>query len=90
MFKHVVSINSLSGFSLMMFKCIIFINNLPRVQCDGKPSDELLSPGKTQNLIVWGGVEIRTRIPCITPTIILIREICFVSTRTCGKHKLSG
>lgn len=74
----------------MIFKHIIFINDLPRVQFDGKPSDESLAPVKAQDLIVWGGGEIRTQIPPITPSIILIRKICVVSTRTCGKCKLSG
>lgn len=56
----------------MTFKHTIFINNLPRVPFDGKPSDEFLASGKAQDLIVWGEGEIRMQIPPITPTIILI------------------
>lgn len=74
----------------MAFKHIAFINNLPRVQFDGRCSDELLASRKAPVLIIWGGEEIRTRILHITPAVILMKEICGVSTRTCGTCMLSG
>lgn len=49
---------------------------MPGAQVGGRPSDELLVPGKAQDWIIWGGGERRTQIPPITPTTILMREIC--------------